>query len=142
MIVSTTIASVIAFAGRATTPETEIFVEVSEVAIKLVAVAFVKTPVLGVVAPIEELLIVPPLTVNASVTNASVMLFDGKPTTPVTDKLVLVTLVPSAVANVKLETLPLVEVTETWKALVEVTMVPLAAVKTSGPLSVPPTSGK
>lgn len=117
MIVSTTIASVIEFAGNATTPLTLMFVVVIEVAINFVAVALVKTPVLGVVAPIGLLLMVPPEIVSASTTLLSVILFTGKVT------------VPKAVRLPK-------------NALVDETLVPVAEVKLSGPASVPPASGR
>jgi hypothetical protein len=107
-------------------------VVVAEAKKALVEVRLVKTPVLGVVAPIEELLIgelvmVPPLIVKALVTKASVIESAGKKSEPVTERLVEVTLVEDKLAIVP---------------FVEVTIVPDAEVKIRGPDKVPPESGK
>lgn len=103
------------------------FVEVSDVpsalenvnatVFKLVELALVNTPVLGVVAPIEVLLTVPPEIVSASTVEASEMLLTGKVT------------VPNAVRLPK-------------NALVDETLVPVAEAKLSGPAKVPPANGK
>lgn len=102
-----------------------------------------------------------------STTIASVTEFEGKDNTPLTFKLVVVTEVPTAVLKVILVKLALVlvklvvltlaglklvaasvvkkalvDVIEVAKKTVDVMAVPLAVVKKSGPVKVPPASGK
>ena len=80
-------------------------VVVIEVNIPLVEVRLVKTPVLGVVAPIAEpligvLIIEPALIVILSTTMASVIEFEGRLRAPLTYRLVLVIFVPVALRKV------------------------------------------
>jgi hypothetical protein len=107
----------------------EMLVEVSEVITPFVEVRLVKTPVLGVVAPIEELLIgelvmVPPLMVSESTTMPSVILLPGKVIEPVATKLVEVSEVKVPLVELKLLVPRLVV-----KKLVVVRDVPFAFVK-------------
>lgn len=95
------------------------------VALKFVEVALVKMPAAGVVRPIDEpfigvLVTVPPLIVRPSTATASVIELLGRFTTP--------------------EIYKFVEVTFVAKMLVEVTIVPDAEVKLSGPDNDPPVS--
>lgn len=88
--------------------------KILEVANRLVVVAFVKMPVLGVVFPIGELSTVPPEMVRAPTTIASVMELLGKATTPDTEILVEVTevivrFVPAPVVKFKPVVVTLVE---------------------------------
>ncbi len=148
------------------------FTNIVEVAKRLVEVALVNTAVEAPITPIGVLFIVPPSIVRPFTTMVSVMEFDGSERAPVTarfvevmllaavftktvvvaKRLVEVTLTEFILFKSKLDAAkfvalsvvkkPLVEVIDVARTIVEVTAVPEAEVKKSGPVSVPPANGR
>ncbi len=148
------------------------FTNTELVANKFVEVTLVNTAVEAPAVPIGVLLIEPPSIVRPFTAIASVIELAGKGRTAVTARLVDVTdvaivftktvevakrlvdvtlvelmllgfkLVAVKLVAFKVVKKPLVEVILVARIIVEVTAVPLAEVKKSGPVSVPPASGR